>query len=393
MLQPTVTTSYEQGPTDLPLLNETIGERLRGVTERFGGREALVVRHQNYRATYRELSEQVEITARALIANGVRKGDRVGIWAPNRYEWVITQFATARIGAILVTINPAYKAAELEYALVKAGVSLLITARGWRGSDYVSMLEEVRGACPQLRKAVVLDDEWDAFMADSALVHERELGAREASLDPGDAINIQFTSGTTGLPKGATLSHRNILNNGYFVAEVLAYGEHDRVCVPVPFYHCFGMVAGNLATMARGGCVVVPGESFDPGEALVAVQAERCTSLYGVPTMFIAMLAHPGLETFDLTSLRTGIMGGAPCPVEVVKQVRERMHMQQITIACGMTETAPVATQIRIDDAADRRLATVGRAHRTSRSRSSTRTPATRSRAAPRASSARAATT
>ena len=356
-------TSYEQGPVDTPLLEVTIGERLRRVTERFADREALVVRHQEYRATYRELSEQVELAARALMANGVGKGDRVGIWAPNRYEWVIVQWATARVGAILVTINPAYKAEELRYALRKAGVSLLFSARGFRGADYVAMLDQVRGDCPALREIVVLDDEWQPFLTESRLTDEDELRGREASLDPSDPINIQYTSGTTGFPKGATLSHRNILNNGYFTGEVLRYSEHDRVCVPVPFYHTFGMVLGNLVAMTHGACVVVPGESFDAGEVLRAVEAERCTSLYGVPTMFIAELAEPGLDTFDLATLRTGIMAGAPCPVEVMKQVRSRLNIEEITIACGMTETSPLSTQTSVDDPVEKRVTTVGRVH------------------------------
>jgi fatty-acyl-CoA synthase len=297
---PTVSISHERGPTDSPLLDETIGERLRRVAERFGGREALVVGHQN---------------------------------------------------------------AELRYALRKAGVSLLFVARGFRDADYLEMLDQARADCPDLRQIVVLDGEWQSFLAESARADPRRVTEREASLDPRDAINIQYTSGTTGLPKGATLSHRNILNNGHFTAEVLRYSEHDRVCVPVPFYHCFGMVLGNLAAMTHGACVVVPGESFDAHAVLAAVEAERCTSLYGVPTMLIAELTEPELETFDLTSLRTGIMAGAPCPVEVIKQVRARMHMEQITIGCGMTETAPVATQIHVDDPDDKRLTTVGRPH------------------------------
>ena len=355
--------SYERGPVDLPLLEETIGERLRRMTDRFGDREALVIRHQDYRATYRELSDEVERAARALIANGVRKGDRVGIWAPNRYEWVVVQYATARVGAILVTINPAYKAAELQYALHKAGVTVLFSARGFRGTNFVAMLDQVRGDCPALRDIVVLDDEWQFFLTEGDGVDERQLAEREESLDPADAINVQYTSGTTGFPKGATLSHRNILNNAYFTGEVLRYSERDRVCVPVPFYHCFGMVLANLAALTHGACVVVPGESFDPGDVLRTVAAERCTSLYGVPTMFIAELAEPGLESFDLTSLRTGIMAGAPCPVEVMKQVRSRMHMEEITIGCGMTETAPLSTQTSVDDSVQKRVTTVGRVH------------------------------
>jgi fatty-acyl-CoA synthase len=365
VIQETDTTldSYEQGPTVAPLLVETIGERLRRITDRYGDHEALVVAHQGYRATYRELSEQVETAARALIANGVHKGDRVGIWAPNRYEWVVVQFATARVGAILVTINPAYRAAELRYALRKAGVSVLFMAREFRGADYGAMLEQVRGDCPDLREVVALDDEWQSFLSESTRVDLSDLTERERSLAPSDPINIQYTSGTTGRPKGATLSHHNILNNGYFTGEVLRYGDRDRVCVPVPFYHCFGMVLGNLAAMTHGACVVVPGESFDAHAVLAAVQDERCTSLYGVPTMFIAELAELESHKFDLTSLRTGIMAGAPCPVEVIKQVRSLMHMEEISIGCGMTETAPVATQIRVDDPDEKRLTTVGRAH------------------------------
>ena len=286
-------TSYEHGPSDVPLLGETIGENLRRTVARFGEREALVVRHQGYRATYGELWEQVDLAARAFMAHGVRKGDRVGIWAPNRYEWVVTQFATARIGAILVTINPAYKAAELEYALRKAGVGLLVMARGFRQSDYVAMLEEVRGGCPELRAAILLEDDWDEFLAECTQVSDEQLAEREATLEFDDPINIQYTSGTTGFPKGALLSHRNILNNGRFCALQLRYTEEDRVCVPVPFYHCFGMVIGNLACVTTGACVVVPAEAFDPLATLEAVESERCTSLYGVPTMFIAALDEP----------------------------------------------------------------------------------------------------
>jgi fatty-acyl-CoA synthase len=324
---PTTDMSYARGPSGVPLLEETIGENLRRTVERFGEREALAVRHQGYRATYGELWEQVELAARAFIARGVRGGDRVGIWAPNRYEWVVTQFATARIGAILVTINPAYKAAEVEYALRKAGVSLLVMARGFRQSDYGAMLEEVRGDCPELRATIVLGDDWDAFLDAGGRVGDGELAEREATLQPGDPINIQYTSGTTGFPKGALLSHHNILNNGRFCALQLRYTEEDRVCVPVPFYHTFGLVIGNLACVTSGACVVVPAEAFDPLATLEALEAERCTSLYGVPTMFIAALDEPRFGDFDLTSLRTGVMAGAPCPVAVMKKVRAAMHM------------------------------------------------------------------
>jgi fatty-acyl-CoA synthase len=355
--------SRAQGPSDVALLQETIGENLRRTVERFGDREALVVPHQGYRASYRELWDEVGLAARGLLARGVRKGDRVGIWSPNRAEWLVTQLATARIGAILVTINPAYKPAELEHALTKAGVGLLVLARGFRQADYVAMLQEVRPRCPLLRATVVLDEDWAGLLADGERVDERELAAVEATLDPTDAINVQFTSGTTGLPKGATLSHHNILNNGYFTGRGLRYSEHDRVCVPVPFYHCFGMVLGSLAATTHGACVVVPSESFDPLATLRAVEAERCTSLYGVPTMFIAELEQADFASFDLSSLRTGLMGGAPCPVEVMTSVRSRMHMDEVAIVCGMTETAPVSTQTAVDDDVDRRVTTVGRAH------------------------------
>jgi fatty-acyl-CoA synthase len=355
--------SHERGPTGSALLEETLGENLRRTTDRFGDRDALVVIHQGKRASYRELWDDVDLAARALIAHGVQKGDRVGIWAPNRYEWVVVQFATARVGAILVTINPAYKPAELEYALRKAGVSLLLMAQGFRQSDYVAMLDEVRDGCPLLRAAVVFEEDWRAFLAQGARVPDRELTAREASLMPDDPINIQFTSGTTGFPKGATLSHRNILNNARFTAETLRYTERDRVCVPVPFYHCFGMVLGSLACATHGAAIIVPGESFDGRAVLAAVDAERCTSLYGVPTMFIDELGQADFETFDLTSLRTGIMAGAPCPVEVMKAVRSRMHMAEVTIGCGMTETSPLSTQTSTDDPVEKRVTTMGRVH------------------------------
>jgi fatty-acyl-CoA synthase len=355
--------SVSAGPRDVPLLELTIGEGLRRAVERFGDREALVVREQGYRASYRELWDEVGLAARGLLARGVRKGDRVGIWAPNRYEWLVIQYATARLGAILVTINPAYKAAELEYALNKTGVSLLVLARGFRQADYVAMVGEVRSRCPVLRETLVLEDEWPALLAEGEGYPEAELAAVEATLHPDEPINVQFTSGTTGAPKGATLSHRNILNNGYFTGLILRYSEHDRLCVPVPFYHCFGMVVANLACLSHGACVVVPGANFDALATLRAVEEERCTSLYGVPTMFIAELEHPRFDELDLSSLRTGIMAGAPCPVEVMNEVRTRMHMGEVTIACGMTETAPLSTQTSVDDAVEKRVSTVGRVH------------------------------
>ncbi len=353
--------SYSHGASAVPLLGETIGENLRRTVERFGSQEALVVRSQDYRATYRELWDQVGAAARGLLAHGVARGDRVGIWAPNRFEWVILQYATARLGAILVNVNPAYKTSELEYALVQSGVSLLVLSRGFRQSDYVAMLSEVRGRCPGLREALVLEDDWDRLLRDGRPVPEEDLTRRETELQFDDAINIQYTSGTTGRPKGATLSHHNILNNGFFTGETLLLTERDRVCIPVPFYHCFGMVLGNLACTTHGACMVIPGEAFDPLAVLETVAAERCTTLYGVPTMFIAELDHPQFAEFDLSSLRTGIMAGAPCPVEVMKKVQERMHMSEVTIACGMTETSPLSTQTTVDDPMDKRVETVGR--------------------------------
>jgi fatty-acyl-CoA synthase len=361
LIDPTL--SYACGTTDVPLLHETIGRRLRTTVVRFPDREALVDRDHGYRATWSELWDEVDRAARGLLAHGVEKGDRVGIWAPNRYEWVITQYATARIGAILVNVNPAYKARELEYALQRAGVSTLVLSQGFRHTDYVAMLAEVRQACPELRQAFVLEDDWKALLAAGEAVSEAEVEEIESTLAPEEAINIQYTSGTTGFPKGATLSHLNILNNAYFAAEVCRYTEADRVCVPVPFYHCFGMVLGTLACMTRGATLVTSGEAFDPVGVLETVAAERCTSLYGVPTMFIAELEDARFDEFDLSTLRTGIMAGAPCPVDTMNQVMTRMHMAEVTIGCGMTETSPLATQTAPEDPVEKRVATVGRPH------------------------------
>ena len=355
--------SYAHGPGTIPLLGETIGENLRRTAERFPDHDALVVRSQRYRATYRQLWDETTAAARALLAMGIEPGQRVGIWAPNRFEWVITQYAAARVGAILVNVNPAYKAAELRYALRQSGVKLLLLARAFRSSDYVALLAEVRGDCPDLQATVILDDEWDAFRARGESVRPEALAERESHLQFDDPINIQYTSGTTGAPKGATLSHHNILNNGFFLAKAMGYTEHDRVCVPVPFYHCFGMVIGNLACTTHGACIVTPGEAFDPLLTLETVSAERCTSLYGVPSMFIAELAHPRFHEFDLSSLRTGMMAGAPCPVEVMRKVQSLMHMSEITIGYGMTETSPVSVQTAREDPLERRVSTVGRVH------------------------------
>ncbi|HVS05546.1 MAG TPA: AMP-binding protein [Candidatus Dormibacteraeota bacterium] len=355
--------SYVHGASDKPLLGEPIFHNLRRTAERFGDNEALVVSHQSYRASYRDLVAQCEEVARGLIARAVKKGDRVGIWSPNRYEWVIVQYATAAIGAILVNINPAYRTSELEYALNQSGISFLILAAGFRQADYRAMLAEVTGRCPSLREALVLEDGWEALKRDAAKVTERDLHELESTLQFDDPINIQYTSGTTGFPKGATLTHHNILNNGYFIGETLEYTERDRVCIPVPFYHCFGMVLGNLACTTHGATMVVPAEAYDPVATMQTVQQERCTSLYGVPTMFIGELENPRFNEFDFSSLRTGIMAGSPCPVEVMKKVQTVMHIPEMTIAYGMTETSPVSTQCNTDDPLERRVSTVGRVH------------------------------
>ena len=357
------TLSYTHGASDVPLLGETIIQNLRRTVRRVPDHEALVVPHQRYRATYRAFWDQVNVVARALLGRGVAKGDRVGIWAPNRYEWVLIQYATAGIGAILVNINPAYRSHELEYVLQQSGTSLLIHARGFRSTDYVAMVREVRSRCPELRASLSLEDDWDHLITAGGDVSSEVLAEREASLQFDDPINIQYTSGTTGFPKGATLSHHNILNNGFFIGEAVRYSEQDRVCIPVPFYHCFGMVLGNLACTTHGACMVIPGEAYDAATVLRTVQEERCTALYGVPTMFIGELDHPEFNRFDLGSLRTGIMAGSPCPVEVMKRVQNEMHMTEVTIAYGMTETSPVSTQSHTDDPLEKRVSTVGSAH------------------------------
>ena len=352
--------SYSHGVSDVPLLGETIGANLERTVARFGDRDAVVSCHQGVRMSYAELDAAVDRVASGLLAAGLHKGDRVGIWSPNCAEWVLVQFATAKAGVILVNINPAYRTHEVEYALRQSGVKLLVSARAFKTSDYRAMIDEVRGGLPTLQAVVYLDSpEWDELAATP--VDADALRSRQADLAFDDPINIQYTSGTTGFPKGATLSHHNILNNGYFVAELCDFTEADRVCLPVPFYHCFGMVMGNLGAVTHGACIVIPAPGFDPGATLAAVAAERCTALYGVPTMFIAELGHEDFATFDLTSLRTGIMAGSPCPVEVMKRVQRDMHMTDVGICYGMTETSPVSTQTRSDDSLERRVSTVGR--------------------------------
>lgn len=354
--------SYASGPGEIPLLGDTIGANLDRAVARFGDREALVEVATGRRWTYAEFDRAVREVALGLLAKGVGKGDRVGIWAINCAEWVLVQYATARLGAVMVNINPAYRVHELRYVLRQAGISVLVSSVEHKTSDYRRMVEQVRADCPGLRDVVYIQDTtWDGLIAAGARVPAGRLAEREAGLSCDDPVNIQYTSGTTGFPKGATLSHHNILNNGYFVGETLGYTHQDRICVPVPFYHCFGMVMGNLAATSHGACVVVPAPSFDPAATLAAVAGERCTSLYGVPTMFIAELDLPDFDAYDLSSLRTGIMAGSPCPVEVMKRVVERMHMAEVSICYGMTETSPVSTQTRRDDDIERRTGTVGR--------------------------------
>ena len=361
--------SYSHGASAVPLLGETIGASLRRVAATYPDREAVVDVPAGRRWTYAGLDLDTDGLARALIAAGIEAGDRVGIWAPNCAEWVLLQYATAKAGIVLVNINPAYRSHELGYALRQSGVRVLVSAESFKTSDYRAMVDEVRGgpdAPAQLERVIYLGSpEWQELLNAGAGV-PGELGplaAREAGLSFDDPINIQYTSGTTGFPKGATLSHHNILNNGFFIGEGCRYTEQDRVCIPVPFYHCFGMVLGNLACTTHGACIVIPSPGFEPAAALAAVQAERCTSLYGVPTMFIAELALPDFAAYDLSALRTGIMAGSPCPVEVMKRVVSEMHMTEVTICYGMTETSPVSTQTRADDDMERRVSTVGRVH------------------------------
>ncbi|HEX8034196.1 MAG TPA: AMP-binding protein [Ktedonobacterales bacterium] len=378
-----ITWSYTSGTSDTPLLGMTIGDAFDKTVARLPDREALVSRQQNLRYTWAGLREEVDRFARGLLALGIRKGDRVGIWSPNRVEWAITQFATAKIGAILVNINPAYRLHELEYALNQSGCNTLVLAPNFRTTDYTAMLLTL---CPELERLVPgkLDAHriphlrnvirlgegrapgmwvWGEILERAKEVSAEALEARQAEQEFDDPINIQYTSGTTGNPKGATLSHHNILNNGYFVARLQGFTEQDRLCIPVPLYHCFGMVMGNLGCMTHGATMIYPAEAFDPVSVLETVEAERCTSLYGVPTMFIAELAHPDFAKYDLSSLRTGVMAGSPCPVEVMRQVIDKMHMREVEICYGMTETSPVSFQSRLNDSVERRVATVGQVH------------------------------
>jgi fatty-acyl-CoA synthase len=352
--------SHDVGATSPPLLDETIGENLARTTATFPDHEAVVECATGRRWTYREFYDATRRIATALIERGTKPGDRIGIWSPNTAEWTMIQYATAQVGAILVNINPAYRADELEYALNKASMCTVFAAPEFKSSDYVAMLENVRGRCPALSDVIVIG--WEPWQEIANTATDADALTRvQSGLTPRDPINIQYTSGTTGFPKGATLTHANILNNGYFVGELLEYTENDRVCIPVPFYHCFGMVMGNLACTSHGATMVIPAPGFDPEASLKAVAVESCTSLYGVPTMFIAELGLPDFDSFDLHTLRTGIMAGSPCPEQVMRNVIDRMHMRGVAICYGMTETSPVSTQTLPTDSLSRRVTTVGR--------------------------------
>jgi fatty-acyl-CoA synthase len=356
--------AIDAGPVDVPVLDDTIGRNLARAVAAGGAREALVSVHQDIRWTYAELAERVESLARGLLGLGLEKGDRVGLWSPNYAEWTLLQYATAEIGVILVNVNPAYRSHELAYVLDQSGCRVLVAAPRFKTSDYRALVDEVRAERAALEQAIFLwSSEWDDLVANAAGVTAAALEERRATLAADDPINIQYTSGTTGFPKGATLTHRNILNNGYFTTELQQFTADDRLCIPVPFYHCFGMVMGNLGCTTHGATMVIPADAFEPGAVLAAVEAERCTALYGVPTMFVAELGHPDFDGFDLTSLRTGVMAGSPCPVEVMKACIDRMHMDEVTICYGMTETSPVSTQTLPDDSLHHRTATVGRVH------------------------------
>jgi fatty-acyl-CoA synthase len=362
--------SYVYGATNVPLIGSTIGDLLDQIADRFSNRDALISRHQKIRYTYNQFKTECERVARSLMACGVVKGDRVGIWSPNNAEWVLIQFATAKIGAILVNVNPAYRSSELSYALKQSGCSTLILSPPYKTSNYPEILQEVRPQLPLLKTVITLGEQkfldcvtWKDFLTRSEEISESELKQRQSDQNFDEPINIQYTSGTTGFPKGATLSHHSILNNGFFIGEKMRFTEQDRLCIPVPFYHCFGMVLGNLACITHGAAMILPAETFDPVKTLEAVSEERCTALHGVPTMFIAELALPDFDRFDLSSLRTGIMAGAPCPIEVMKQVFARMNMTEVTIAYGMTETSPVSFQSETVDPIEKRVSTVGKVH------------------------------
>ena len=352
--------SYTNGASNIPLLGETIDENLRKTVTKFPNNDALISAHQHYRATYTEFYEQVTAVAKGLIALGVKSGDCVGIWSPNCYEWTLLQYATAKIGAIMVNINPAYRTSELIYVINQSGLSYIFSAIQFKTSHYKKMIEDAREFTDTLRKEVYWGESWEYFLAQGKKVSDEKLQSYEAKVQFDDPVNIQYTSGTTGNPKGVTLTHHNILNNAYFIGVRMNYTDKDRVCIPVPFYHCFGMVIGNLCCTAHGATMVIPNDSFDATKTLEAVERERCTSLYGVPTMFISELYTLDRHPYDLSSLRTGVMAGALCPPEIMKRVKEQMNMHEITICYGMTETSPVSTQTRIGVPFEKQIHSVG---------------------------------
>lgn len=352
--------SYSSGASQYPLLGETIGENLRNTVAKYPQQEALVCVDQNYRATYTEFYSQTEQIAKSLIAIGLQKGDRVGIWAPNRAEWTLLQYATARVGMILVNLNPAYRENELEFVLNQAEISAVFAALSFKTSEYKVMLNNVKDNAKSLKHIIIFEENWDNFLIEGEEISTSEVHQIEQAVQFDDAVNIQYTSGTTGFPKGVTLTHHNLLNNGFFIGVRLNYTHRDRVCIPVPFYHCFGMVIGNMACTSHGACMVIPSDSFDPAKTLNAVEIEKCTSLYGVPTMFIAELELPNFDRFDLTSLRTGVMAGSPCPIEIMKKVQAKMNMKEVSICYGMTETSPVSTQTIIGTPLEKQVSTVG---------------------------------
>jgi fatty-acyl-CoA synthase len=355
--------SYAHGASETPLIGVPFGEYFRRIVKKHGDNEALVVVSQNYRATYKQLWDEVDAVAKSLIAYGIERGDRVGIWAPNRYEWVLVQIATARVGAIMVNINPGYRYADMKYAVEQSGIKLLIASAGFRKTSYIEMIDQLRadGSCPE--SVVVMENDWRTFIGKGCAITDQTIEERENTLQFDDPINIQYTSGTTGHPKGATLSHHNVLNNGFFIGERLEYTPKDRICIPVPFYHCFGMVLANMAAITHGATMVIPGEFFDPDTVMQTVQNEKCTSLYGVPTMFIAELEHPNFSKYDFSSLRTGIMAGSPCPIDTMQKVLTLMNMRDVQVCYGMTETSPVSTQTNAGDPTDKRVGSVGTVH------------------------------
>ena len=355
--------AYTHGASSVPLLGETIDENLKKTVAKYADQDALICSHQNYRATYKEFYDQVVEVAKGLIALGVKRGERVGVWSPNCYQWTLLQYATAKIGVILVNINPAYRTSELIYVINQSGLSVMFSALQFKSSNYKKMMDDAREFTDTIRKAIFWDESWEHFLKEGKQISDETLRKYEEKVQFDDPVNIQYTSGTTGNPKGVTLSHHNILNNAYFIGLRMNYTHLDRVCIPVPFYHCFGMVIGNLACTVHGATMVVPNDSFDPVKTLEAIEKERCTSLYGVPTMFIAELHEMEQKTYDLSSLRTGVMAGSLCPPEIMKKVKEQMNMHEITICYGMTETSPVSTQTRIGVPFEKQIYSVGTIH------------------------------